>query len=81
MVMKMEVVFSNPLIYVIDYPAYDAVELFDRRSGRVGLMLGDVAHKFRHEFDDLLAGEPGLDSFDEFIDHYSAFLTQSVVKH
>lgn len=77
----MEVMFSNPLFYVIDYPAHDAIELFDRRSGRVGLMLGEVAHRFRHEFGDLLAGEPELEAFDDFIDHYSAFLTQSVVKH
>lgn len=77
----MEVVFSNPLIYVIDYPAHDAIELFDRRSGKVGLMSGDVAHKFRHEFGDLLASEPEPEAFADFIDLYSAFLTQSVVKH
>ena len=77
----MEVVFSNPFIYVIDYPAQDAVELFDRRSGRVGLMMGDVAHKFRHEFDDLLASQPEAEAFEDFIDHYRAILTQSAVRH
>lgn len=77
----MQVLFSNPLIYIIDYPAHDAVEVFDRRMGKVGVMIGDVAHKFRHEFDDLIASEPELDAFEDFIDHYSAFLTQSVVKH
>ncbi len=77
----MQVLFSNPLLYVIDYPAQDAIELFDRRSGKVGLMLGYVAHKFRHEFDDLLASEPELDAFEDFIDHYSSVLTQSAVNH
>lgn len=77
----MQVVFSNPLIYVIDYPAHDAVELFDRRSGRLGVMQGGVAHKFRDEFDELVASEPELDAFEDLIDHYSAFLTQSAVKH
>lgn len=77
----MQIVFSNPLIYVIEYPAHDAVELFDRRSGRVGLMMGAVAQRFRQEFDHLLAGKPELDAFSDFVDHYSAMLMQSVVKH
>ena len=77
----MEVMFSNPLIYVIDYPSHGVIELFDRRSGRVGLMAGAIALKFRHEFDDLLSGEPELEAFEDFIDHYSAVLTQSSVKH
>jgi hypothetical protein len=77
----MEVMFSNPLIYVIDYPAHDAIELFDRRSGRMGLMMGAVARKFRHEIDDLIAGDPELEEFEDLVDHYSAVLTQSVVNH
>ncbi len=77
----MEVVFSNPLIYVIDYPSHDAVELFDLRSGRVGFMMGDIAHKFRHEFDDLLASQPETEAFEDFIDHYSAILNQTAVRH
>ena len=77
----MEVMFSNPLIYVIDYPAHGAIELFDRRSGRMGLMMGAVARKFRHEIDDLIAGEPDLEEFEDLVEHYSAVLTQSVVTH
>ena len=77
----MEVVFSNPLIYIIDYPTHDAIELFDRRSGRAGFLMGPMAHQFRAEFDDLLAHEPEVDEFEDFIDEYSAMLTQSVVKH
>ena len=77
----MEVVFSNPLIYIINYPAQDAIELFDRRSGKVGFMLGEAADQFRHEFGDLLASDPELDAFEDFIDHYSALLTQSAVRH
>ena len=77
----MQVVFSNPLIYVIDYPAHGAIELFDRRSGKVGLMLGDLAHQFRHEFGDLLASEPELEAFEDFIDDYSEMLTESAVRH
>jgi Protein of unknown function (DUF3567) len=77
----MEIIFSNPLVYVIDYPAYGAIELFDRRSGKVGLMLGVEAHRFRHEFDDLVASEPELDAFESFIDHYDDVMMQSVTRH
>ncbi len=77
----MEVVFSNPVMYVIDYPAHDAVELFDRRSGKAGLMMGELAHRFRHDFSDLLSGEPETEAFEDLVDHYSEVLTQSVVMH
>ena len=32
----MQVVFNHPMMYVIDYPAEDAVEILDKRAGRVG---------------------------------------------
>lgn len=77
----MQVMFSNPLIYVIDYPAYGAIELFDRRSGKVGLMLGSDADKFRHEFDDLMTGDPGPDAFQSFMEEYSDVVMQPVIRH
>lgn len=77
----MQVLFSNPLIYVIDYPAQGAIEIFDVRSGCAGLMMGDVADKFRHECEYLALQEADLDAFAEFIDHYRAFLTLPVVRH
>ena len=77
----MQVVFSNPLMYVIDYPTQGAIEIFDRRSGCAGLMMGDVADEFRHQCLYLADCEAGLDAFEDFIDHYRAFLTQPVVQH
>ena len=29
----MNVVCNNPVLYVVDYPAQDAVEVIDKRSG------------------------------------------------
>ncbi len=75
------VVFDNPLLYVIDYPGQDAVEIFDKRSGRLGLVRGAVAERFRHDFGILLAKEPDEEGFGDFIDDYASVMNQTAVLH
>ena len=77
----MEVVLCNKLVYVIVYTSNGAIELLEHRLGWGGFMLEDVAHQFRHEFNDLLASHPEVEDFEEFIDHYSAMPPQSAVRH
>jgi hypothetical protein len=75
------VVFNNPLLYVIDYPSDDAVEILDKRSGRFGLVRGALADRFRHDFGILVAREADQESFEEFIDSYDAVMTQAARLH
>ena len=77
----MQVVFDNPLMYVIDYPAEDAVEMFDKRARRVGVMRGAVAERFRHDFGIFLSEDRDEEQFEDFIDAYSAVMDQPASRH
>lgn len=77
----MQVVFNHPLMYVIDYPAEDAIEMLDKRAGRVGVMRGAVAERFRHDFGIFLAEERDEEQLEEFIETYSAMMDQPASRH
>ncbi|MBL8488951.1 MAG: DUF3567 family protein [Rhodocyclaceae bacterium] len=77
----MQVVFNHPMMYVIDYPAQDAVEILDKRAGRVGLMQGATAERFRREFQDFLSEERDEDQLADFMEAYSAVMNQKADRH
>ena len=77
----MQVVFNHPLMYVIDYPAEDAVEMLDKRAGRVGFMRGPVASRFRREFGDFLSSDRNDEQIEDFIDAHSGLMDQPVSRH
>ena len=76
----MNVVCNNPVLYVVDYPALDAVEIIDKRSGK-GTMISDgAARRFRQELQGL-AGSDAEEDFEALLDHYGALLTQPAIYH
>ena len=76
----MNVVFNNPMAYVVDYPGIDAVELIDKRCGRGVLMRDETARRFRRELEDWShAQDP--EAFEVLLEHYCALLTQPAVYH
>jgi hypothetical protein len=75
------VVFDSPMMYVIDYPQQDAIEIVDKRSGRVGIVRGALARRFRHDFGILLSHQPEAEEFEDFIDAYDAVMNQSALLH
>lgn len=77
----MQVVFNHPLMYVIDYPAENAVEILDKRIGRVGFFRGSDAERFRSDFDAFLAEERDEEQLEDFIDAHSAQVTQPIRSH
>jgi len=77
----MNVLFNNPLLYVIDYPSHNALEILDKRNGRMGLLRGATADRMRGEFSDFLTQEHDEEEFEEFIDSYQAVLVQPVSRH
>jgi hypothetical protein len=74
-------VFNHPLLYVIDYPDDDAVEIHDRRSGRIGIVSGALAERFRHDFGILVSEQADDDRLGEFIDSFDAVINQSARLH
>ncbi len=77
----MNVLFNNPQLYVIEYPGLDALEILDKRNGRMGLLRGASADRMRGEFRNFLAQEHNEEEFEEFIDSYEAILDQPVSRH
>ncbi|HTY02279.1 MAG TPA: DUF3567 family protein [Rhodocyclaceae bacterium] len=77
----MNVLFNNPLLYVIEYPGFDALEILDKRNGRVGLLRGDSAIRVRDEFSEFLSQEHDQEEFEDFMDSHDAVLDQPVSLH
>ena len=77
----MNVLFNNPLLYVIDYPGHDALEILDKRNRRVGLLRGATADRLRGEFSEFLAQKHDQQQFEAFLDCYGAILDQPVSRH
>jgi len=77
----MNVLFNNPLLYLIDHPAQDALEILDKRSGRMGLVRGAVADRMRIEFGNFLMEDHDQEEFEDFIDTYQAVLDHPVIRH
>jgi uncharacterized protein DUF3567 len=76
----MNVVCNNPVLYVVDYPAIDAVEVIDKRSGMGAMISNGAARRFRQELQGLAESQAAED-FAELLDHYGALLTQPAVYH
>ncbi|AUN94954.1 DUF3567 family protein [Pseudazoarcus pumilus] len=76
----MRVVCNSPELYVVDYPAIDAVEVIDKRIGRGGMMRDEAAQRFRAELE-LWAESADPDKVDEFIGHFGALMTQQAIYH
>jgi hypothetical protein len=74
------IVCNNPDLYVVDYPAIDAVEVIDKRSGLGTLMRDEAAQRFRMELQEWAVSQDP-ETFDSFIDHYGALMTQRAVYH
>lgn len=77
----MMIVFDNPVMHVVDYPAQDAVEVIDKRVNKGVLMRNGTAERFRSELKALVAGDPDIEAFDDLLDEYQTLLSQPAVYH
>lgn len=77
----MMIVFDNPVMHVVDYPAQDAVEVIDKRVSKGVLMRGEAALRFRSELKALVVGESEIEAFDDLLDDYGSLITQPTIYH
>jgi len=77
----MNVMYSSENYYVVEFPGLHGIELVDKSTGRAGFLEGAVEALFRASMADLAAGEPTVESVDEFLGGYEALLTHSVIQH
>ncbi|MCB1938150.1 MAG: DUF3567 family protein [Rhodocyclaceae bacterium] len=76
----MQVVCNNPVLYVVDFPGFDAIEVIDKRLGRGTVFRDAAARRFRAELAELAASEE-MGDFDELIVHYQSLLNQPAIYH
>lgn len=76
----MRIVCNSPELYVVDYPAIDAVEVIDKRVGRGALFRDEAARRFRAELEEW-AESSDPDRLEAFIGHYGALMTQHAIYH
>ena len=76
----MQIMFNNPVLYVVSYPTVDAIEVIDKRLGRGAFLSGTAAARFREELADVLeqGDEEELD-FESCLDHFDALMTQPAI--
>lgn len=77
----MHVLFNNPTLYMIDYPGHDALEILDKRIGRMGLLRGATADRMRVEFSQFLRQEHDQEEFEDFMDSYQDIFDHPVSRH
>ena len=77
----MNVMYNSENYYVVEFPGRHGIELVDKTMGRSGFLEGAVEVNFRASMADLAAGEPSVESVDEFLGHYDALLTNRVLLH
>lgn len=77
----MNVVFNSPGIYVIDYPDADSIEIVDKRYDKMTFVRGEVAHRFRSEFQSLVGQEPDLEAFESLIRSFEPPVTYALSYH
>jgi hypothetical protein len=77
----MNVVLNNPVLYVVDYPALDAVEVIDKRRG-VGVLFRDAAaQRFRRELMDVASSAQEVDDYETWLDSFGTLMTQPAIYH
>ncbi|WP_374246271.1 DUF3567 family protein [Zoogloea sp.] len=77
----MNVVLNNPVLYVVDYPGLDAVEVIDKRRGVGTLIRDEAALRFKRELRDVAASATEMDDFENLIADYGSLLNQPAVYH
>ena len=78
---NMMIVFDNPVLHVVDYPAEHAVEVIDERVNKGVLMRDGAAERFRNELKAPSAGESDIDAFDDLLEAYGSRIRQPTIYH
>lgn len=77
----MNVVCNNPVLYVVDYPGFDALEVINKRTGLGAVMRAETAKRFREQLRaaEIKGGE--AEDFEACVDLYDALFNQRAVYH
>ncbi|MCX9156120.1 DUF3567 family protein [Niveibacterium sp. 24ML] len=78
----MHVMFNNPYLYVVAYPALNGIEVINKRKGRGVFMTDAAAERFKRELAEALEDddEEG-ESIADFIEHFDALMMHPAIRH
>ena len=77
----MNVMLNNPVLYVVDYPALNAVEVIDKRRGRGGLFRDEAARRLRRELVSVAQNATAMHDFESWIAEYGSLMNQPAIYH
>ncbi|MGH8750833.1 MAG: DUF3567 family protein [Burkholderiales bacterium] len=77
----MNVVYSSPHYYVVEYSGQDGFELINRQHGMGTFLRGDIAAAFRLSLANVFAVNPTAELVDEFLENFDGLMNQPAVYH
>ena len=78
----MHVMFNNPYLYVVAYPAQNGIEVINKRKGRGVFMTDAAAERFKRELAEAIEDDDDDgESITDFVEHFDALMMHPAVRH
>ena len=77
----MNIVYNSDNYYVVEYADQRGFELVDKLSRRSTYFQGDVAQRFAHSINGVIAEDASPEHIDEFLGNFDVVMGQPLVLH
>jgi hypothetical protein len=77
----MNVVYNSDNYYVVEFADRRGFELVDKHSRRSTFFNGDVAEKFAHSIQGVIAEDASQENIDDFLGNFGVLMGQPLVLH
>lgn len=77
----MNVVYNSDNYYVVEYADQRGFELVDKHGRRSTFFQGNVAEKFAHSINGVIAEDASPENIDEFLGNFDVLMGQPLVLH
>jgi hypothetical protein len=77
----MNVVYNSDNYYVVEYADQRGFELVDKLSRRSTYFQGDVAQRFAHSINGVIAEDASPEHIDEFLGNFDVVMGQPLMLH
>ena len=77
----MNVVYNSDNYYVVEYADQRGFELVDKLSRRSTYFQGDVAQRFAHSINGVIAEDASPEHIDQFLGNFDVVMGQPLVLH
>lgn len=85
----MNIIYNSEHYSVVEFGAqtdhealkYGGYEITDKSVRREFFIGGILAESFRHDVQELIAGEPSMEEIDEFLAQFDSYMGQTILLH